>query len=214
MPVRGIRRLSGAFATAAVFGIVATLALAPLDGGPDEAVAESTGFRGDDVQSVEIAADAQHPTVSSESYTASTGPETLVLGGTNHDWAKLVLVEGEFPVTDENVAVITQWMREENGPDNWWNRNNPLNNGNGSGGGSGLGSYDTLQTGAYYAADSLRRLSFYDAIEAALDASAPAGTTAAAIWASPWATSHYGNGGHWTASHVPVVEAPASAWGR
>jgi hypothetical protein len=213
-----LRRTGGVLAAAAVFALVGTLALVPLHASapsssalPEASADDATR---DAVQRVTITDAAKQPTVSRESYTASTGPETLVLGGTNHDWAKLVLVEGGFPVTDANVAVITQWMREENGPDNWWNRNNPLNNGNGSGGGSGLGSYATLQVGAFYAADSLRRLAFYDAIEAGLDAGSDAAGTAAAIWASPWATSHYGNGSHWTTSPVPVVEAPASAWGR
>ncbi len=205
-------------AASAIFALVGTVALAPLHttapSGPAFAEASAAEANRDAVQRVTIAGAAKQQAVSRESYTASTGPETLVLGGTNHDWAKLVLVEGGFPITDANVAVITEWMREENGPDNWWNRNNPLNNGNGSGGGSGLGSYETLQVGAVYAADSLRRLSFYDAIEAGLDAGTDAGATAAAIWASPWATSHYGNGAHWTTSPVPVVEAPAAAWGR
>ncbi|MCD2441053.1 hypothetical protein LQ757_02075 [Agromyces sp. SYSU K20354] len=212
---RFVRRFAGVLSVTAVLGLIATLALAPLSR-PDSAspafAASADSPHSGDTQQVEVASDVAAPAVSHESYTAATGPQTLVAGGTNHDWAKLVLVFGGFPVTDENVAVITQWMREENGPDNWWNRNNPLNNGNGSGGGSGLGSYATLQVGAEYAADSLRRLSFYDAIEAGLDAGTSAATTAAAIWASPWATSHYGNGAHWTTSPVPVVEAPASAW--
>ena len=103
-------------------------------------------------------------------------------------------------------------MREENGPDNWWNRNNPLNNGHGSGGGSGLGSYDSLDTAAFYAADNLLKRSFYTAIVAALDDGTSANAVAQAIWASPWASSHYGNGANWTTSPVPVIEAPASAW--
>ncbi|GAA1762624.1 hypothetical protein [Agromyces humatus] len=212
---RFVRRFAGVLSVTAVLGLIATLALAPLSRpdatSPAFAAAADSPHNGD-AQRVEVASDVAAPAVSHESYTAATGPQTLVAGGTNHDWAKLVLVLGEFPVTDQNVVVITQWMREENGPDNWWNRNNPLNNGNGSGGGSGLGSYATLQVGAEYAADSLRRLSFYDAIEAGLDAGAPAATTAAAIWQSPWATSHYGNGAHWSTSPVPVVEAPESAW--
>lgn len=213
----GLRRAGGVLAAAAIFALVGTIALAPLHtaapSGTAFAEASADDAARDAVQRVNIASALKQPSVSRESYTAATGSETLVRGGTNHDWAKLVLIEGNFPVTDANVAVITQWMREENGPDNWWNRNNPLNNGNGSGGGSGLGSYATLQEGAFYAADSLRRLSFYDAIEAGLDAGTDAASTAAAIWASPWATSHYGNGSHWTTSPVPVVTAPADAWG-
>ncbi|MDQ2662363.1 MAG: hypothetical protein M3Y52_10875, partial [Actinomycetota bacterium] len=108
--------------------------------------------------------------------------------------------------------VMLQWMREENGPDNWWNRNNPLNNGHGSGGGSGLGSYDSLVTAAEYAADNLLKRSFYTAIVAALEDGTSASAVAQAIWASPWASSHYGNGANWTTSPVPIIEAPESAW--
>ncbi|WP_395245096.1 hypothetical protein ACGGZK_04670 [Agromyces sp. MMS24-K17] len=216
-PLRPVRRFAGVLAGVAVFGLAATLAIAP-DGPPTDAAliaaASSTGHGGDRVQQVSVGGEAATPAVSTDSYTASTGPETLIAGGTNHDWAKLVLVDGAFPVTEANVTVILRWMRQENGVDNWWNRNNPLNNGNGSGGGSGLGSYDTLATGAYYAADSLRRYSFYDAIEAALEAGDSADATAAAIWASPWAGSHYGNGTHWSTRPVEAIEAPASAWGR
>jgi hypothetical protein len=44
-----------------------------------------------------------------------------------------VLLNGAWPITDNNVTVITRWMRQENYIDTWWNRNNPLNNGWGSG---------------------------------------------------------------------------------
>lgn len=215
-----MQRFAGVLAGFAVLGLAATLAIAPAAPPTDAALLAAAadsgaGARGDDrVQRVSVDAGAAMPSVSHDSYTASTGPDTLIEGGTNHDWAKLVLVDGAFPVTDANVTVLLRWMRQENGVDNWWNRNNPLNNGNGSGGGSGLGSYDTLQTGAYYAADSLRRYSFYDSIEAALEAGDDADATAAAIWASPWAGSHYGNGTHWSTRPVEVVEAPADAWGR
>ena len=65
---------------------------------------------------------------------------------------------------------------------------------------------------ASYCADGLRKYSFYDSIEATLDAGTSADATAQAIWASPWASSHYGNGANWTTSPVPIVVAPASAW--
>lgn len=163
-------------------------------------------------QAVSVAPDATAPPISRESYTAATGPETLIASGTNADWAELVLIFGGWPVTEQNVTVVLQWMREENGPDNWWNRNNPLNNGHGSGGGSGLGSYDSLVTAAEYAADNLLKRSFYTAIVAALEDGSSASAVAQAIWASPWASSHYGNGANWTTSPVPIVEAPESAW--
>lgn len=195
-----------------MIAIVATLALAPVTpAGVDMSVAE-TGASAGTAQTVTVAPDVTAPAASHESYTAATGPETLIASGTNEDWAKLVLIYGDWPVTEQNVAVMLQWMREENGPDNWWNRNNPLNNGHGSGGGSGLGSYDSLDTAAFYAADNLLERSFYTAIVAALEDGTSAEAVAQAIWASPWASSHYGNGANWTTSPVPIVDAPASAW--
>ncbi|KQX07485.1 MULTISPECIES: hypothetical protein [unclassified Leifsonia] len=148
-----------------------------------------------------------------DGYSATDGAQTLAANGTNHDWAKLVLVFAGWPTTESNITVITRWMRQENGVDNWWNRNNPLNNGWGSGGGSGLGSYDSLVTAAENCADALHRNSGYTAIAAGLAASAPTGEIEAAIWASPWASSHYANGSHWSSRPVDVVKAPADAWG-
>ncbi|WP_350348478.1 hypothetical protein ABIQ69_00700 [Agromyces sp. G08B096] len=208
--------MSALFSTAAVFGIVATLALAPIAPPADLAVAEASlaaATARDEVQRVDIAGDATQPAASRESYTASTGPETLISGGTNLDWAKLVLVEGGWPLTEANVTFMMRWMRQENGADNWWNRNNPLNNGQGSGGGSGLGSYPTLVEAAYYAAENLKS-GRYPAVDAALTRGDSADATAQAIWASPWASSHYGYGTHWSSRPYEVIEAPASAWGR
>lgn len=206
------RRLAPLAAAVAVLSLGLTLALTPQPPAvtaPSEAGAAFSG----PTQSLNVAADLAAPQVSRESYAATTGLQTLIASGTNHDWAELVLISGDFPLTEANVDVVLRWMRQENGPDNWWNRNNPLNNGNGSGGGSGLGSYASLPIAAEYAADSLRRYSFYDAIEAGLEAGNDADATARAIWASPWASSHYGYGTHWSTAPVKVVTAPASAWG-
>ena len=134
-------------------------------------------------------------------------------GGTNHDWAKLVMLLAGWPQTESNITVFTRWMRQENGPDDWWNRNNPLNNGWGSGGGGGLGSYDTLITAAENAAEALHQNAGYAEIAAGFAASAPTEVIEAAIWASPWATGHYANGGHWSYTPVPVIQAPPEAWG-
>jgi hypothetical protein len=194
-----------------VLSLGLTLALAPQPVAVTAPTAVTEAHSGQ-TQTVSVAADVAAPPVSHESYTTTTGPETLVASGTNADWAKLVLIDGGWPVTEQNVTVMLQWMREENGTDNWWNRNNPLNNGHGSGGGSGLGSYDSLVTAAEYAADNLIKRSFYTAIVAALEDGTSAQAVAQAIWASPWASSHYGNGANWTTSPVPIVEAPESAW--
>lgn len=145
------------------------------------------------------------------SFAAIQNPGTGL--STNYDWAALVLRDGSWPVSSNNVTVITQWMASEEPPSNWWNRNNPLNNGLGSGGGSGLGSYSDLATAAYYVALNLESSSFgYPAIAGDLAASAAPSVTAAAIWNSQWASGHYGYGTNWYSGTVASVAAPASAW--
>jgi hypothetical protein len=105
-------------------------------------------------------------------------------------------------------------MDSEEPASDWYNRNNPLNNGDGSGGGAGLGSYDNLVTAAYYVVHNITtNPSWYGQIDSDLAACAAPDTTAAAIWNSPWASSHYGNGSSWHSGSVPTVAAPASAWG-
>lgn len=147
-----------------------------------------------------------------DDYSASGGLSELKAGTTNRDWAKLVLYLGSFPTSDSNIEVMLRWMRQENGPDNWWNRNNPLNNGWGSGGNSGLGSYDNLVIAAENAAEALHSNPGYSAIVAGFAADGPAATVEQAIWASPWATSHYANGAHWSYAPVPVIASPAGTW--
>ena len=217
-----------------------TFALAPQPAAVTAPTADGA-FTGD-TQTLNVAADVAAPAVSHESYTSTTGPETLIASGTNEDWAKLVLIDGDFPVTEANITVMLRWMRQENGADNWWNRNNPLNNGYGSGGGSGLGSYDSLVTAAEYCAGALRHFDHYDGIEAALEAGDDADATARAIYvhmamryAGPGsnngrlpysvreaaaelhigkstASSHYADGAHWSTRPAEIVQAPASAW--
>ena len=154
------------------------------------------------------------PTVVRDDFGATPGYETFIQGGTNHDWAKLVLLMGGFPITDGNATVVTRWMRQENFVDTWYNRNNPLNNGWGSGGGGGTGNYVDLVDAAQNAAEALNTLPRYGEIVATLQASAPTEQVERAIWFSGWATGMYKNGAHWSYTDVPVVTAPPSAWGR
>ena len=147
-----------------------------------------------------------------DGYSATPGINTLVAGGTNYDWAKLVLLSAGWPLSEANVTVFVRWMRQENGSDDWWNRNNPLNNGWGSGGGGGTGSYDSLLIAAQNAAEALTKNAGYSAIAAAFAASGPTQVTEQAIWASPWASGHYANGGHWSYTEVPVVKSPDGTW--
>jgi len=163
-------------------------------------------------QTVAVPADAVTATILRDEFSATSGYATFIAGGTNHDWAKLVLLYAGFPISDTNVAVFTRWMRQENGTDDWWNRNNPLNNGWGSGGGSGLGSYASLDMAAQNAAKALHGNPGYASIVAGFASSAPTAQIEAAIWASPWASSHYANGAHWSQAPVPVVKSPAGTW--
>lgn len=152
---------------------------------------------------------AADPSMVRDGYAATPGPETFIAGGTNHDWAKLVLVYAGFPVTESNVTVMLRWMRQENGPDSWYTRNNPLNIGDG-----GFASYSTLQEAAQVVANALNNYSGYSEIRAGFAASADPATIEYAIWASPWAGGHYAWGGHWHYTPVEVVPGPASSWGR
>jgi hypothetical protein len=210
-PRRRIRKSIAVIGGTVAFFLLAIPALPPPAPPTTEAVLAE--FAETNAQSLEVPATVAGATVIRDSYTATPGIQTLAAGGTNHDWAKLVLLLANFPITEENVTVFTRWMRQENYVDAWWNRNNPLNNGWGSGGGGGLGSYDSLVIAAENAAEALHSNPGYSEIVAAFAASAPTEVTEAAIWASPWATGHYNNGAHWSYVPVPVIKAPAEAWG-
>jgi hypothetical protein len=195
---------------AAAFVLVATFVVAPT--APQSASAATRSSQSDETQTLVVTGPSAIPEITRDSYTVTPGRDTFIAGGTNHDWARLVLSYGGWPVSDNNVTVITRWMRQENYIDSWWARNNPLNNGWGSGGGSGLGSYPSLVVAAENAAEALHTHPGYRKIVEAFAASAPTEVTEAAIWASPWASSHYANGSHWHYTPVPVVKAPPDAW--
>ena len=60
----------------------------------------------------------------------------------------------------------------------------------------------------------MRTLPGYQGFVAAFERSAPTEEIEAEIWASPWASGHYANGGHWHYTPVEVVKAPAERLGR
>ena len=167
----------------------------------------------ENAQSMAVSPVAATADVTRATYTLSPGIATLAAGGTNRDWAQLVLLSGGWPQTETNITVIMRWMRQENGTNNWWNRNNPLNNGWGSGGGGGTGRYDNLITAAQKAAEALVKVGGYRYIVAAISSNADSATIESAIWASPWASGHYANGSHWSYAEVPVIKSPAGTWG-
>jgi hypothetical protein len=205
-PRKGVSML----AATGAFMLIALFAIAPPSPPTSAEVMEAA--LSVHAQSLTVSARAATESVSRDGYSLTSGPASLATSGTNYDWAALVLVSGGWPTTAANVTVFVRWMRQENGADNWWNRNNPMNNGYGSGGGGGTGSYANLIVAAQKAAENLQRNPSFSAIVAALASSAPAEVTEQAIWASPWASGHYGNGSRWHRSPVAVVKAPASAW--
>lgn len=198
-------------ASAVAFAFVAITAIAP----PAPATAKELldAYNRLHAQTVTVLPTTATTQVVRDGYSTSPGIPQLAQHGTNYDWAQIVLMKGGWPVTDNNVTVITRWMRQENGANNWWNRNNPLNNGWGSGGGGGTGSYANLLIAADNAAAALHGHSGYAAIIAAFAANARTEVTEQAIWASPWASGHYANGGHWHYTPVDEYTAPADAWG-
>ena len=216
LALAGGRRVRTVLSVAASLVVLATCAAAVLAYPPasraDDVMEKLDAYVAENAQSIAVPADAASAQVTRDAFTTQTGFEVYAAGGTNHDWAKLVLLYAELPVTDTNVAVFTRWMRQENGPDDWWNRNNPLNNGWGSGGGGGTGTYATLDDAARNAAEALHENPGYAGIAAAFAASAPTDQIEAAIWASPWATGHYAGGTHWSSKDVPVVTSPEGTW--
>jgi len=151
---------------------------------------------------------------------------TVSVPMTNDDWGALVLHDGGFPDSQNNMTFISDWMAsEQSNVSNWWTGGsndtghiNPLNNGLGSGGGAGLGSYPNLVIAAQYTAENLNG-GLYQSVVTDLATSAAPQTTAQAIWQSPWASGHYSNasgvpGSAWhTSQPIPVVTASPSLWG-
>jgi hypothetical protein len=131
----------------------------------------------------------------------------------NFDWARWILHDGSWPLSSNNITVLTQWMSSEEPAGGWWDRDNPLNNGYDCGGGSGLGSCPNLFAAAQYVVDNLQgSTADYGAIDNDLAASDSPATTAQAICDSPWAGSHYDNCTAFNHGSVGSYNAPASAW--
>ena len=196
----------------AVFALVAVPAVAPP---PQLSSAQLlTMYNAAHSQKLSVSSDVVVQKVTPTHFSATPGYQALANQGTNYAWAKLVLLMGGWPMSESNTTVILRWMRQENGTNNWWNRDNPLNNGYGAPGAGGTGRNANLIIAAKNAAGALHAGvgGGYGGIVASLAASASPQATAAAIWASSWSTSHYANGTHWSTRPVPVVKAPASAW--
>lgn len=136
--------------------------------------------------------------------------DITALGGaaevaTNQNWAALLLVDAGLPNTPNNVTNIMCWMAAEEPPSNWFDRNNPLNCGEGpAGGGSGLGSYADLSTAAHFTAELINQPNM-SMIHDALAANASYPAFVEAISASPWDTGYDGGSSVPVPGSVPVV---------
>lgn len=206
------RRVLAVGAAVAAFALFAIVTIAPPPGTSD--AEELQAYIDDNAQTITIASDATRPGAETpNAYTATPGIQTLKAGGTNYDWAKMVMLFGGWPMSEDNITVFTRWMRQENGPPDWYNRNNPLNNGWGTQGGTFLSGYANLVDAARECAEALNTNPGYAGIRDGFAEARPAAEIESAIWASPWATGHYNNGAHWHYTPVEVVKAPASAWG-
>ena len=106
-------------------------------------------------QKLTVATTAATTKITHAPFSATAGIQSLANDGTNYDWAKLVLLEGGWPQSDNNVTVLLRWMRQENGAATWWNRDNPLNNSYGAPGAGGTGRNSTLIVAAENAAQDV-----------------------------------------------------------
>jgi len=197
---------AGIVAISLVAGVIAAIPVGPSD---EQVLA---AYIDKHSQTMVVDSDVPATVFARDLYSATPGIETLAASGTNYDWAKLVMLSGGWPMSDNNITVMLRWMRQENGTADWWNRNNPLNNGFGSGGGGGTGSYANLVIAAQKCAEALSTKSGYSQIVAGFASSADPSVTEAAIWASPWASGHYANGGHWSYAPVDQVTSPSGTW--
>jgi hypothetical protein len=122
-------------------------------------------------------------------------------------WAKQLLQMIGAPVTPGNEEFIYQWEKSEGGGGAY----NPLNQGpvpgnptlttSGSQYGGGAADYASWQAGLQGSADYLS-MSNYTSVLTALKANNPVAARSA-LWASPWASSHYGYGADWSNATLP-----------
>ena len=208
--LRWVTRPAAIGATLIAFAMATVFAIAPP--APPSAAERLHELAVAHAQTLQVADHVVPTSTRRDSFSATPGIVTLAQSGTNYDWAKLVLTFAKLPVTDDNVTVFTRWMRQENGADNWWNRNNPLNNGYGSGGGGGTGSYPNLVVAAKMCAESFTANPGYAGFVAAFRANASTSEIERAIWASNWAAGHYANGGHWRRSRPSHFESRCEAF--
>jgi hypothetical protein len=129
-------------------------------------------------------------------------------------WAQQFLEALGAPLSASNITFVYQWEQSEGGGGNY----NPLNQGTVPGNssltdsgdqyGGGAANYISWEAGITGAVDYLH-MSNYSAVYSALMAGDGVSATKA-LWASPWAASHYGNGSAWSNAKPPAQGAQLS----
>lgn len=131
-------------------------------------------------------------------------------GGMAVSWAKQFLSMIGAPQTPGNVQFVYQWEKSEGGGGQF----NPLNVGplsghtdllvpgdTGSHFGGGAADYNSWQSGLLGAMYGVQ-LPAYKGVLDNLKANNPSAARSA-LWASPWAASHYGFGHNWFSGTIP-----------
>lgn len=123
-------------------------------------------------------------------------------------WARQFLQSLGVPESASNIEFVYQWEKSEGGGGKY----NPLNQGpvpgnntltsTGQQYGGGAADYVSWQAGIQGAVDYLH-MSNYTAVLAALKAG-DGNAAKQALWASPWAASHYGYGSNWSGASTPT----------
>lgn len=124
------------------------------------------------------------------------------------EWAQQLLQGIGAPATPANVAMVYQWEKSEGGGGKF----NPLNQGpvpgqpnlttTGQQYGGGAADFASWEAGIQGAIAYLN-MGAYAGVRRAL-VSGNGGAAAQALWASPWAGSHYGYGAAWNRSTPPA----------
>lgn len=127
-------------------------------------------------------------------------------------WAKQLLTMIGAPVTPGNTEFIYQWEKAEGGGGKY----NPLNQGpvpghpelttTGQQYGGGAADFASWQAGLQGAVDYLN-MPYYTKVLSNLKSNNPTAARSA-LWASPWASSHYGYGKNWPNVPLPGNSTP------
>lgn len=123
-------------------------------------------------------------------------------------WDQRLLAADNAPLTPQNEQFIYDWMKSEGGG----GINNPLNQGpvpgnpslttSGSQYGGGAADYASIDSGIQGAVAYLH-MPAYAGVQSALLQGTSYQAAAQALWASPWAASHYGYGKNWNTDPLP-----------